>query len=111
MSEVLFGRAGKPDQERQASVAKTQKMYDVWFDYQDAGSDAKYRMSPIILDLSGNGKADITGANVLGNGKIDGATVLFDIDPSRSSKQHTYVSFEYATERAKYASMTSYDGV
>ena len=32
-----------------------------------------------------DGKFDITGANQEGNGKIDGATVNFDIDPSKQS--------------------------
>ncbi len=59
------------------------KMWDVWFDHVD-GQKTTQR-SPIVLDLNGNGKPDITGANVLGNGKIDGATALFDIDPTKSS--------------------------
>ena len=39
----------------------------------------------LILDLNRDGKFDITGANQEGNGKIDGDTVQFDIDPSRQS--------------------------
>jgi hypothetical protein len=46
--------------------------------------DAPKRKSPIILDLNGDGKPGITGANILGNGKIDGQTVEFDIDPSNN---------------------------
>ena len=41
-----------------------------------------------MLDLNNNGKPDITGKNVTGNGKIDGATTNFDIDPSRDSYQY-----------------------
>ena len=37
------------------------------------------------MDLNRDGKFDITGANQEGNGKIDGDTVQFDIDPSRQS--------------------------
>ncbi len=59
------------------------KMWDVWFDHVD-GQKTTQR-SPIVLDLNGNGKPDITGANVTGNGKIDGATTLFDIDPTKAS--------------------------
>ena len=35
--------------------------------------------------MNRDGKFDITGANQEGNGKIDGDTVSFDIDPSKQS--------------------------
>ena len=38
-----------------------------------------------------DGKFDITGANQEGNGKIDGATVNFDIDPSKQSGNVTHL--------------------
>lgn len=59
------------------------KMWDVWFDHKD-GQKTK-RLSPIVLDLNGDGKAGITGKNVLGDGKVSGDAVNFDIDPSRSA--------------------------
>jgi len=62
------------------------KMWDVWFDHKD-GQKTTQR-SPIVLDLNNNGKPDITGKNVTGNGKIDGATVNFDIDPRRDTYQY-----------------------
>ncbi|MBI2376933.1 MAG: hypothetical protein HYV07_23235 [Deltaproteobacteria bacterium] len=57
------------------------QMWDVWFDRKE-GTRTVQR-SPIVLDLNGNGKADITGSNVLGNGRIEGQSVRgFDLDPS-----------------------------
>lgn len=61
------------------------KMWDVWFDSADGQKTAK--RSPIVLDLNGNGKPDITGENILGDGKISGEPVLFDLDPTKSSWQ------------------------
>lgn len=55
------------------------KMWDVWFDTTD-GRETR-QLSPIVLDLNNNGKADITGKNILGDGKLDGPLVLFDMDP------------------------------
>lgn len=62
---------------------KAGKMWDVWFDHKD-GQTTK-RRSPLVLDLNGNGKADITGKNVTGDGKVTGPTTMFDIDPSKAS--------------------------
>jgi EF hand len=59
------------------------KMWDVWFDHTDG--QTTQRRSPIVLDLNHNGKADITGKNVTGDGKIDGPTTLFDLDPTKAS--------------------------
>ena len=61
------------------------KMWEVFFDYKDEKTGRGRRIDPIILDLNRDGKFDITGANQKGNGKIDGDTVRFDIDPSRQS--------------------------
>lgn len=62
------------------------KMWDVWFDHK-AGQDTK-QLSPIVLDLNGDGKAGITGQNIKGDGKITGNPVMFDLDPSQSSWSH-----------------------
>ncbi|MEW6277118.1 MAG: hypothetical protein AB1758_00745 [Candidatus Eremiobacterota bacterium] len=62
---------------------QTSAMWDVWFDHQN-GRETD-RRSPIVLDLNGNGKPDITGANITGNGKIDGPTTMFDLDPTNAS--------------------------
>lgn len=59
------------------------KMWDVWFDHKD-GQKTK-RLSPLVLDLNKNGKADITGDNVTGDGKVTGPTTKFDIDPEKAS--------------------------
>ncbi len=62
------------------------KMWDVWFDYKDGQKTTQ--KSPIVLDLNGNGKPDITGKNVLGDGKVEGEGVMFDIDPSKESWEY-----------------------
>ena len=62
---------------------ETQKMWDVWFDSKDGQKTVQ--RSPIVLDLNKNGKADITGKNILGDGKIDGPTTMFDLDPNNVS--------------------------
>ncbi|NMO17388.1 hypothetical protein HPC49_06545 [Pyxidicoccus fallax] len=60
---------------------KEGKMWDVFFDAKQ-GTQTKQK-SPIVLDLNGNGQADITGSNIKGNGKLEGQTVKgFDLDPS-----------------------------
>ena len=75
-------------------------MWDVFFDYE-AGQKTKTR-SPIILDLNGNGKPDITGSNILGNGKVEGKTVLFDIDPTHDSWQYESLNLgSYYEKNAK----------
>lgn len=72
--------------ERQAQTTQQQhKMWDVWFDSQN-GSKTTQR-SPIVLDLNGNGKADITGKNIRGDGKITGQPTMFDLDPENTSWQ------------------------
>lgn len=56
-------------------------MWDVFFDAKTGTKTTQ--KSPIVLDLNGNGKADITGSNIKGNGKLEGQTVKgFDLDPS-----------------------------
>lgn len=58
------------------------KTWDVFFDSKE-GTKTKQK-SPIILDLNGNGRPDITGNNIKGDGKIDGKAVEgFDLDPSK----------------------------
>ncbi|QSQ19084.1 hypothetical protein JY651_27455 [Pyxidicoccus parkwayensis] len=60
---------------------KEGKTWDVFFDAKSGTKTAQ--KSPIVLDLNGNGKADITGSNIKGNGKLEGKTVKgFDLDPS-----------------------------
>lgn len=66
-------------------------MWDVWFDTKQ-GADI-IQESPIILDLNGNGKADITGKNILGDGKIDGPTTMFDMNTGETS--YKYRSWSY----------------
>ena len=60
------------------------KVWEVFFDQRQATGKGK-QIDPLILDLNRDGKFDITGANQEGNGKIDGDTVSFDIDPSKQS--------------------------
>ncbi len=72
-----------PAPKPKAPPTQTDKMWDVWFDHT-AGQKTEQK-SPIVLDLNKNGRPDITGANITGNGKIDGATTMFDLDPTQSS--------------------------
>ena len=62
-----------------------QKIWEVFFDHKEEGSDKGHRIDPFILDLNKDGKFDITGANQEGDGRVDGQTVNFDIDPSKQS--------------------------
>jgi hypothetical protein len=63
------------------SSEQSGKMWDVFFDSKTGTKTTQ--KSPIVLDLNGNGKADITGSNIKGNGKLEGKTVNgFDLDPS-----------------------------
>lgn len=70
-------------QEQKKLTQGSSKMWDVWFDSKD-GQKTK-RLSPLVLDLNGDGKAGITGENIKGDGKISGDAVNFDLDPSRSA--------------------------
>jgi hypothetical protein len=55
------------------------QMWDVFFDAKSGTKTTQ--QSPIVLDLNGNGKADITGSNIKGNGKLEGTTVKgFDLN-------------------------------
>ena len=47
-----------------------QKIWEVFFDHKEEGSDKGHRIDPLILDLNKDGKFDITGANQEGNGKL-----------------------------------------
>lgn len=71
---------------------QSQKMWDVWFDSKDGQKTVQ--RSPIVLDLNKNGKADITGKNITGDGKIDGPTTLFDLDPNS-------VSYEFKSQQRR----------
>lgn len=62
------------------------KTWDVFFDSKE-GTRTQQR-SPIVLDLNGNGKADITGANIKGDGKIDGSVKGFDLNPEARQWQY-----------------------
>jgi len=62
------------------------KSWDVFFDSKE-GTRTQQR-SPIVLDLNGNGKADITGANIKGDGKIDGSIKGFDLNPEARQWQY-----------------------
>ena len=62
---------------------QSQKMWDVWFDSKEGQKTVQ--RSPLVLDLNKNGQADITGKNITGDGKIDGPTTMFDLDPNSTS--------------------------
>ena len=71
------------------------KVWEVFFDNQDqetsaAGSQLireRRSSDPLVFDLNRDGKLDTTDGTQLGNGKMDGSTVLFDIDPTRESPE------------------------
>lgn len=76
-----------PGSNPQPQVPSFGKTFDVWFENKD-GQKATQR-SPIVLDLNGNGRPDLTGNVGIennrwtakgGNHKVD-----FDIDPSKRS--------------------------
>lgn len=85
--------AGKVDREVREFIMKIPteelKVWEVMFDSHSSDSNAADQtvrtQDPLIFDLNRDGKLDITGANQEGNGKIDGDTVLFDINPERSN--------------------------
>lgn len=74
-ANLQFGELQLPEQKN--------KMWDVWFDSKD-GQNTVQR-SPLVLDLNGDGKAGITGKNITGDGRIDGPSVMFDLDPNKVS--------------------------
>ncbi len=88
---------GKVDTEEREFIMKVPteelKVWEVFFDNYNEDQDnadqtvqeVVRRSDPLIFDLNRDGKLDITGANQEGNGKIDGETVAFDIDPERSN--------------------------
>ena len=71
------------------------KVWEVFFDNKDqqtSGDGSELinrppprRSDPLVFDLNRDGKLDTTDGTQLGNGKMDGSTVLFDIDPTRES--------------------------
>lgn len=56
------------------------RMWDVFFDARSGTQTQQW--SPIVLDLNQNGQADITGANILGDGRMDGGVKGFDLTPT-----------------------------
>jgi hypothetical protein len=56
------------------------RMWDVFFDARSGTKTQQW--SPIVLDLNQNGQADITGANILGDGRMDGGVKGFDLTPT-----------------------------
>lgn len=78
-SSSVYGQIGMQFGFQQVP-GENRKMWDVWFDSKDGQKTVQ--RSPIVLDLNNNGKADITGKNILGDGKIDGPTTMFDLDPN-----------------------------
>lgn len=84
MGGAVFGQLELPGQQN--------KMWDVWFDSKDGQKTVQ--RSPIVLDLNGNGQADITGKNILGDGRIDGPTTMFDLDPDN-------VSYEFKSQQRR----------
>lgn len=90
-SASLYGQLGVQFGYQQVP-GETRQMWDVWFDSKDGQKTVQ--RSPIVLDLNNNGKADITGKNILGDGKIDGPTTLFDLDPDN-------ISYEFKSEQRR----------
>ena len=89
--EVMAEYMGQRDSETRDFVVKipTEELavWEVFFDNQDqdASTSGARRLDPLVFDLNRDGKLDTTDGSQLGNGKMDGETVLFDIDPSRQS--------------------------
>ena len=89
--EVMAESMGTRDSEMREFVVKIPteelQVWEVFFDNQDkdADTDGAKRLDPLVFDLNRDGKLDTTDGSQTGNGKIDGDTVLFDIDPSRES--------------------------
>jgi hypothetical protein len=73
------GPCHDPRPPQQPGPAQQGQMWDVFF---DARSGTKtVQQSPLVMDLNGNGQADITGGNITGNGKLEGTTVKgFDLN-------------------------------
>jgi len=71
------------------------KVWEVFFDNRDqetSGAGAQQvnqprRSDPLVFDLNRDGQLDTTDGTQLGNGQMDGSTVLFDIDPTRESPE------------------------
>jgi hypothetical protein len=89
-------------------IGEPMKTWEVWFDTEDAKTAQRVdlvgdrtrqeeedrrqeeqrrqqRSDPIILDLDGDGKLGTAAGTTTADGKIDGESVLFDMDPGRSS--------------------------
>ena len=89
--EVMAEHMGQRDTETRDFIIKIPteelQVWEVFFDNQDqnADTDGARRLDPLVFDLNRDGKLDTTDGSQLGNGKMDGESVLFDIDPSRKS--------------------------
>ena len=78
------------------------KVWEVFFDNQDQRTNGDgstllsrpppRRSDPLVFDLNRDGKLDTTDGTQTGNGKMDGSTVLFDIDPTRESPEEVELS-------------------
>lgn len=83
---------GKIDREIREFIMKIPteelQVWEVMFDNtdQEVGTGDARRLDPLVFDLNRDGKLDTTDGTQSGNGKMDGKSVLFDIDPTRSSK-------------------------
>ena len=85
---ALAGCGGSDFQDPIVYEEQVHKMWDVWFDTAEA---QRTTQTPLVLDLNGDGKLGITGKNILGDGKLDGSPVLFDINPNE-------ISFEFKSD-------------
>ena len=89
--EVMAEYMGQRDSEQRDFFVKIPteelQVWEVFFDNQDQNADTSQakRLDPLVFDLNRDGKLDTTDGSQLGNGKMDGDSVLFDIDPSRKS--------------------------
>ena len=89
-------------------IGEPMKTWEVWFDTEDAQSSQRVDLvgdrtrqeeedrrqeeerrrrsnDPIIMDLDGDGKIGTAAGTTTADGNIDGESVLFDMDPNRSS--------------------------
>ena len=82
-----MARSGNARVYEEDSVA----MWNVFFDHRSDGQTQDQgtwrpptrNRDPLILDLNRNGKHDTTAKTTLADGRIDGPTTKFDLDPTR----------------------------
>lgn len=70
----------------------TVQMWNVFFDHRSDGQTTDQgtwqpprNRDPLILDLNRNGEHDTTAQTTLADGRIDGPTTRFDLDPTRGT--------------------------